>query len=344
MKQSPVFSLLSWYASVRRPLPWRQDRDPYHVAVSEIMLQQTRIATVIPKYEAFMAAFPNWEALADADEASVLKVWEGLGYYARARNLQKAARIVVDRYGGKMPSSAKEIASLPGFGPYTSASIAAFCFGKKEVAVDGNLCRVYARLETVALSASSPTLKKQADAFFRRWLEEGDPGLINEGLMELGETICLPAGEPLCITCPLSAYCQAHAKHNEQAFPLPKEKPNRSEETFAVLLLEHGGQYALEQRPPHGLLASLYAFPTIPGKHDEKNLTKLLSNQSMAIASLRCIGHDDFLFTHKTWHLDYYHVALKERPQNYVFYDKEAIEKDLSVPTAFRFGKDFIAG
>ena len=344
MKQSPVFSLLSWYASVRRPLPWRQDLDPYHVAVSEIMLQQTRIATVIPKYDAFMAAFPDWEALANADEAAVLKAWEGLGYYARAKNLQKAARIVVDHYGGKMPASAKEIASLPGFGPYTSASIAAFCFGKKEVAVDGNLCRVYARLEAVALSASSPTLKKRADAFFGGWLEEGDPGLTNEGLMELGETICLPAGEPLCGTCPLSAYCQAHAEHNEQAYPLPKEKPHRHEETFTVLLLEHEGQYALEQRPPHGLLASLFAFPMIRGKHDKKKLGELLANEGLAIVSLNYAGHDDFLFTHKTWHLDYYHVALKERPQNYVFYDKAAIEKDLSVPTAFRFGKDFIAG
>ena len=328
--QDQVESLLGWYSQNKRLLPWRKDKDPYHVSVSETMLQQTRIATVIPRYEAFLKAFPSWEDLARADLDRVLKTWEGLGYYSRAKNLHASAKTISTQFGVKFPQKAEEIAKLPGFGEYISAAVASICFGEKAVALDGNLSRVYARLEAVALSPSDTNLRKGAKAFFASFMDYGYPGDINEALMEVGERICLPSGKPLCEACPLSRHCKAYRKGNPIGYPLPKEKAKRDVIKLTVLLLAYQGKYVLEKRSG-GLLSSLYGYPTLEGHKSQEEVGRLYQGR------ISPLGKGRFLFTHKEWDMVGYRVDLDELVEGKTFYSKDEIEKELSLPTAFAF-------
>lgn len=325
-------SLLEYFAQKGRSLPWRSDKDPYRVAVSEIMLQQTRISAVIPKYEAFLKAFPNWLALASAPLDSVYKAWEGLGYYARAKNLQKAAQIIVNEYNQDFPKTAKEIAKLPGFGAYASAAIASFCFREKAVAVDGNLARIYARLETVALPANDATLKKQANDYFLAFMGDENPGQINEALMEVGELLCLPNGEPLCSSCPLLSMCKAYQKGEQLSYPKPQKKAARKVETKTVLVFEYQGKFAIEKRGKGDVLSSLYGFPMEKGKKSLGDLKKEYPN-----ARISKLGNDRFLFTHKEWDMVAYRLDLDKPLPNLAFYTLEQIQNELTLPRAFAF-------
>ena len=326
-------SLLIWYAEKRRDLPWRKDKNPYHISLSEIMLQQTRIPVVINRYETFLKEFPNWEALSSASEDRVLKLWEGLGYYSRARNLHKAAKLICADFGGQIPQKASEIAKLPGFGAYTSAAIASICFGEKAVSCDGNLARVYARLSATKLPLEDPQLKKAATAYFLRYMNDHDSGAVNQALMEVGETLCLPNGNPLCNLCPLASFCKAKKQEKQLAYPLPKSKLKRGVEKHTVLALEFEGKFALEKREK-GLLSSLYGFPMLEGHLKPEEIKAKFPDIE---GEPTLLGTSFFSFTHKDWDMACYKVKTKRAVAPNRYYSLKEVEEELSLPSAFRF-------
>ncbi len=254
--------LLHWYDFNRRILPWREDPTPYHVWVSEIMLQQTRVEAVKSYYDRFLTCLPDVPALADAREEELLKLWEGLGYYNRVRNMQKAARVLVERYGGRMPADYEEIRTLPGIGDYTAGAIASIAFGLPYPAVDGNVLRVMSRItgseEDIAKERTKKKMKEDLTAVMPE--RSGD---FNQSLMELGATVCLPNGKPLCEQCPVMHLCEAFHTGRETELPVKSGKKERRVEKRQVLLVYCGDKVLLHRRPEKGLLAGLWEFPNV---------------------------------------------------------------------------------
>ena len=255
--------LLLWYGQLKRDLPWRRDPTPYRGWVSESMLQQTRIDAARSYYERFMAAFPTVQSLAAADEDTVLKLWEGLGYYSRARNLHAAAKRVTEEYGGEFPSDFASLRALPGVGDYTAAAIVSIAFNLPEGAVDGNVMRLLSRLERCGESIAAPAYRKRVRAALRAMSPAGRCGDFTSALMELGEVVCTP-GVPHCAQCPLSSLCAAHAAGEEALYPVIPPKKQRRVEERNVLLLLCGDKVALRRRPATGLLARLWEYPDGP--------------------------------------------------------------------------------
>ena len=330
LKQTAA-SIADWYATHKRDLPWRQGKDPYRIWISEIMLQQTRIEAVIPYYERFLAELPDVSALAAVPEDRLLKLWEGLGYYSRARNLKKAAQTIVQEFGGHMPHTAEELRTLPGIGDYTAGAIASIAFGEPSPAVDGNVMRVMMRLS----ACSDDILNARARKEVTRQLQEVYPAgegaaLLTEGLMELGERICIPNGTPLCGDCPCEEFCKAHALGKELQFPVRAEKKARRIEAKTVLVLRCGGRYALEKRPGTGLLAGLWGFPILDGSLTEEEIKARFD-----AASVRSLGKAKHIFTHIEWHMEGYLVECREQ-SHYHWVTKEEIEAEYSIPTAFK--------
>ena len=260
--------LLIWYEQNRRVLPWREDPTPYHVWLSEIMLQQTRVEAGKAYYLRFIEKLPDIAALAAAPEDVYLKLWEGLGYYSRVRNLHKAAVTIMEEYDGVMPGTAAELEKLPGIGPYSAAAIASIAFHQPVVSVDGNLLRVFARMTEYGEDIKTPAAKKAALVYYEELIPAAGerPGDFNQALMDLGAGICLPNGEPLCGECPWAERCEAHRKHRETEFPLVPEKKARRIEQRTVFLITAGGRVAIRRRPHTGLLADLYEFPNVEGQ------------------------------------------------------------------------------
>ena len=280
-------SLLAWYNAHRRHLPWREDPTPYHVWLSEIMLQQTRVEAVRDYYARFLHTLPTIDALAAADEDVYLKLWEGLGYYSRVRNLHKAAVQIVTEHGGQMPRSSRDLQKLAGIGPYTSAAIASICFGERIPALDGNLLRVFARMTGYEENIKTDAAKKAARDWYLQvfppenkgklkgsviatdgaasgpldTLSENRCGDMNQALMDLGATICLPNGQPLCETCPWAEHCVAHRNGREIDLPVVPAKKQRRIDQKTVFLIYYDQKLALRKRPDRGLLAGLYEFP-----------------------------------------------------------------------------------
>ncbi len=253
--------LLDWYDRHARPLPWRdRTADPYAVWVSESMLQQTRVETVIPYYQRWMERFPTLAALAAASEQDVLRAWEGLGYYSRARNLHRAAQQVMTRFGGALPAGRTELESLPGVGRYTAGAIASIAFGLDEPALDGNIKRVYARLFDVEIPARSPEGEKRLWALAREHLPPGRAGDFNQALMDLGATICTPRN-PSCLLCPLGELCQARALGLQEERPVMEARAPIPHYTVTAAVLHRNGSVLIARRPSHGLLGGLWEFP-----------------------------------------------------------------------------------
>lgn len=252
--------LLDWYARHGRSLPWRGSTDPYAVLVSEYMAQQTRVETVIPYYRRWMAQFPTIQTLAAASEDDVLKAWEGLGYYARARNLLKAARVIVDEHNGLIPPDVDTLRGLPGIGLYTAAAVASLAFGADEPALDGNLRRVLARVTALALDPRSPAGQQQLTAAAREWLPPGRAGDFNQALMDLSSQICLPK-TPRCAECPLTAFCLAFQHKRQADFPVKVKKPAVPVIIVTAGVLRRGRAVLLTKRPADGLLGGLWEFP-----------------------------------------------------------------------------------
>lgn len=256
-------ALLDWFAVAKRPLPWREGRDPYAVWVSEIMLQQTRVDTVQPFFTRWMARFPTVRALAEAPLDEVLAHWSGLGYYARARNLHAAARQVVTNYGGQIPAAVDAVRALPGVGPYTAGAIASIAFGAAEPLVDGNVARVLARLEALEGAVDSPAFRREAwrrAAVLVRADAGKQAGELNQALMELGATVCAPQS-PQCAACPLRSRCRAYAAGAPTRYPAPKVRRAPAVVQAIAVLVERDGKRLLLQRPPRGLWGGLWEPP-----------------------------------------------------------------------------------
>ena len=326
--------IADWDAAVRRDLPWRRSPSPYHVWISEIMLQQTRIEAVIPYYERFLAALPDVAALAAVDDDRLMKLWEGLGYYSRARNLKKAAQQVIERFGGALPATVKELRSLPGIGDYTAGAIASLAFHQAEPAVDGNVLRVLSRLLASKDDVMSPAVRKAVTEQLRTCYPAGErAALVTEGLMELGETVCIPNGDPLCDVCPAASLCRARAAGDPTQYPVRSAPKARRIEERTVLLLHCGGKYAIRRREEKGLLAGLWEFPSCEGTLT----TEEIDVQFPDALSLEPCGSAKHIFTHVEWHMTGWRVELPEEAPGYVWETAETIRTAYSVPTALKY-------
>ena len=324
--------LIEWYEANARPLPWRDDPTPYRVWVSEIMLQQTRIEAARGYFERFMAALPDVYALAEADEDRVMKLWEGLGYYSRARNLHRAARLIVDEYGGTLPADPKLLRTLPGIGDYTAGAIASIAFGLPEPAVDGNVLRIATRLCACGTSVADTRLKDALREQLRAQYTD-DCGAFSSALMELGETVCLP-GTPDCERCPIAALCAAHRLGRETDFPvMPAKKPRRIEEK-TVLLLRCGKRTALCRRPNKGLLAGLWELPNRPGHMDAEAVRRWCERQGLMPEAVTPCGEALHIFTHLEWHMTGFTVRCGREAPDFTW--AENVD-EYALPTAFRF-------
>ncbi len=328
--------LLDWYQTHRRHLPWREDPTPYHVDVSEIMLQQTQVDTVIPYYLDFLRAFPTLEDLASASEEEVLKRWEGLGYYSRGRHLHSAAQRIVRDFGGQVPAKLEDLLSLPGIGNYTAKAILAIAFHAPAIAMDGNLVRVYARLEEKGESHPEK-MKAYGEAYFLKELGAADPSAFNQALMDLGEMICLPHALPRCADCPLAAWCQARLHGTMLNYPPSATSKEKRQENKTVYLLTYQGKIALRKRPSKGLLASLYEFPNESGDLSLKNALASLQRQGLEVASLEKAGKKDHVFSHLIWHLTGFRGELlkKPAPADWLWVSPEELATRYPLPRAF---------
>lgn len=310
-------ALSTWYEQAARQLPWRADPSPYRVWVSEVMLQQTQVATVLPYFARFVARFPDVAALAQAPEEDVLKVWEGLGYYRRARYLHKGARAVVERFGGDIPSDPELLLSLPGVGPYTAGAIATFAFGKSAPAVDGNVCRVAARLAAADLPAGDGALLKAARRLSERLMAAGEPFGVGQALMELGALVCTPR-RPRCGTCPFAPWCEARRLGRPEGFPRPKGARAVPAFEVGLAVVAWGGAVALERRPA-GLLGNMWGFPVVEVADAKAWLPTLQGRVEGAFGPVQPVGPlgqaFTHRFTHRAWRVHPYGFAAKRPPR-----------------------------
>ncbi|MCD7760670.1 MAG: A/G-specific adenine glycosylase [Clostridiales bacterium] len=325
-----VFPLLEWFRDNARTLPWRSDPQPYKVWVSEIMLQQTRVAAVLDYFQRFMETFPTVEALAEGDEQQLLKLWQGLGYYNRARNLQKAARQIVTQYGGVFPSRYEDILSLSGVGEYTAGAIASIAFGQPVPAVDGNVLRVVTRLTGDDSDIGRPETKAAIRSAIDKIIPVYAPGQFNQSLMELGALVCLPNGAPLCDRCPLSGLCRANREGTASQLPVKAPKKPRRVERRTVWLIRFQGKIALRRRPDQGLLASLWEFPNTPEEEG-------FAPWPLDVVSVEDAGTGRHIFTHIEWQMRGVWLTLENDriPDGGGWADSAALRETYPVPNAF---------
>ncbi len=324
-----VEPLLEWYLKNKRDLPWREDTDPYHVWISEIMLQQTRIEAVLGYYKRFMERVPTIEDLSKIDEDELLKLWEGLGYYSRARNLKKAAMMIMEKYHGIFPSTYSDILSLPGIGEYTAGAIGSISFHLKEVAIDGNVLRVYARYNNSDIDVKSDKIKKEVGSKIKDILPDNS-GDFNQALMELGEVICLPNTLPKCEICPLKETCKAHKYHKELELPRQSIKMDKKEEYLTVFILIWNKKIAICKRKD-GLLKNMWEFPNKEGHLSIKEVKELFPSSSIFEGI-----SNTHVFTHKKWYMKSYVVSLVDKIGDYEWVSLEDIHNQYALPTAFK--------
>ena len=327
--------LLAWYDGNRRRLPWREEVSAYRTWVSEIMLQQTRVTAVLPYFDRFMAAFPTVEALAAAPEAELMALWQGLGYYSRARNLQKAAQVIMTQYGGVFPDRYETLIRLPGVGDYTAGAIASIAFGQSVPAVDGNVLRLAARIT----GCDDNVLEPKTRAVFRRWMAEimppDRPGAFNQTLMDLGAMVCLPNGQPLCGDCPACGFCAAREQGLQRRLPVREKKSARRVEPRTVFLLHQGDAVAVRQRPDKGLLAGLWEFPNVPGTLTEQQAAAQLAQWGVTPHQWGKCFADKHVFTHITWEMTVFRLDVQGNgPHDWVWRRPEERQR-CPMPTAF---------
>ena len=334
--QSCISPLLEWFIQNRRMFPWRQDKDPYHVWVSEIMLQQTRIEAAKEYYIRFMKELPDVQSLCDASQEKLLKLWEGLGYYSRAKNLHKAAKAIVEQYSGHFPDHYRDLLKLSGIGEYTAGAIASICFGEKVPAVDGNVLRVLSRILGSDKNVLLPEVKKEMTALLCAVMPE-EAGDFNEALMELGETVCLPNGAPDCDHCPLQKFCIAYEKDLTKELPVRIKKQTRTTEYMTVLLIVSSqGHIALEKRTEKGLLSGMYQLPNLSGRAEIDSIAVILEQWHLKVLSIEELGEAKHIFTHKEWRMKGVRVVTENESECFLWASKEDLHEKYPLPTAFR--------
>ena len=302
--------LLEWYRDNARPLPWRRTDDPYPIWVSEIMLQQTRVAAVLGYYQRFLAAFPTVEDLANAPEEQLMKLWEGLGYYSRARNLQKAAKLVAEE--GAFPDTYEGLLALPGVGDYTASAIASAAFGLREAAVDGNVLRVVSRIT----NCHDDILDTKVKSRIRGWVQEilpeteAEMRIFNQAMMELGAMVCVPNGPPKCELCPAAGFCQGRICGTAENLPVKQPKKKRRREEMTVFLFLKDGKVALRKRSNTGLLAGLWEFPHVSGQLEEETAPGAVQAFGVDAKAWKNKLAAKHIFTHVEWHMTGYTLEV----------------------------------
>ena len=331
-------NLVEWFQKEKRDLPWRRTSDPYKIWVSEVMLQQTRVDTVIPYYNRFLEKYPTLESLAYAPQEELLKMWEGLGYYSRARNLQAGVREVVEKYNSKVPDNRHDISKLKGVGPYTAGAVLSIAYKKAEHAVDGNVMRVLSRVLHIKDDIALPKTKKVFEEAVEMLIDHEHPGDFNQGLMDLGAMICTPTS-PKCLLCPVRDYCIAFYEGDMDKLPVKTKKTKTKKVHYKVYVaINSNHDYLLEKRPSEGLLADMWQFPMIEIKHDLNSEEQFTSHYGCKIEKV--LEHNlltfKHIFSHLTWEMDCSLVKVEqssELPSHSGFYSKDEIEKlPMSVP------------
>ena len=333
--------LLAWYDAGRRVLPWREEPTPYRVWVSEIMLQQTRVEAVKPYFERFMKALPDTKALSEVPEETLLKLWEGLGYYNRARNLQKAAIQIENQYGGVIPSEYDTLLTLSGIGRYTAGAIASIAYGRKVPAVDGNVLRVIARVSADEGDVLTEQVKRRIEQMLTEIMPADRAGDFNQALMELGAMVCIPNGEPKCEVCPWHSFCEARIQGKIAELPKKTPKKARTIEEKTILVIRDENKVALRKRPTKGLLAGMYEFPWIAGHKNKEEVVDYLKEIGLQTLRIQPLPEAKHIFTHKEWHMVGYVVRVDElaraegNAQDLLFVETKETEEKFPIPSAF---------
>ncbi len=328
--------LLDWYAASHRQLPWRQTKDPYRIWISEIMLQQTRVEAVIDYYNRFLVECPDVTRLSRLSDERLLKLWEGLGYYNRARNLKKSAACIIEKYHGIFPTEYDKVLELPGIGEYTAGAICSICFDAPTPAVDGNVLRVMTRLSNWHAVIDDMKTKRQAKAYLMGIYESGRCGELTQSLMELGAMVCIPNGIPKCSMCPLRGCCEANRLGNYSELPVRKEKKQRRREERTVFILCVEDTYGICKRPPGGLLANMWEFPNIEGFLNPQEAVDYVSNLGFEPVTIEKEIHYTHIFSHVEWQMKAYYIRCRKQKTDLVWVSQQEFASDYALPTAFR--------
>lgn len=326
-------ALLPWYENCHRQLPWRKTKDPYKIWISEIMLQQTRVEAVKGYYERFLQALPNVESLAKADDELLHKLWEGLGYYSRVRNLKKAAIQIMSDHDGSFPKNHEQLLALPGIGEYTAGAICSIAFDLPVPAVDGNVLRVISRLTDDATPIDLPAYKKQVRQQLRQ-VYPAQAGSFTQALMELGATVCGPNRKPACEVCPCKRFCMGKAHAQDLPVKLPKRERRVEKKTVFILRCED--RYALTKRPENGLLAGLWQFPDVPGFLTTEQYIDQMEHIGLKPQEILLEVEHKHIFTHIEWQMRGVYAVVAQPVEDYTWFSLTQIQKEIPLPTAYR--------
>lgn len=334
-----VRPLLSWFDENARVLPWRDEPSPYRVWVSEIMLQQTRVEAVKPYFQRFVEALPDVNALASCPEDKLLKLWEGLGYYNRVRNMQTAAQMMLEQYDGRLPADYEALLSLKGIGSYTAGAVASIAYGIPVPAVDGNVLRVISRVTASEEDIMKASVKKKIEQDIQRIIPQERAGAFNQALMELGAMICVPNGIAKCEECPLNMICLARERDIVMELPKKAQKKQRRIEKRTVLVIRDGDKAAIRKRPDKGLLAGMYELPNEEGYMSETEIIEYLKRKNLSPIRIRRLEDSKHIFSHIEWHMRGYVIQIEETEQwtgkDYLFVEPKDTEKKYPIPAAF---------
>ena len=327
--------LLPWYRENKRDLPWRRDKEPYHVWLSEIMLQQTRVEAVKGYYARFLDVLPTISHLAACDDDLLHKLWEGLGYYSRVRNLKKAAVKIMEEHDGIFPGEYEAIRALPGIGDYTAGAVSSICFDRKTPAVDGNVLRVVSRILEDVTPIDLPAQKKKVNDLLKAVYPE-EAGEFTQALMELGATLCGPNWKPRCGECPCRDFCGGAIHGTAEQFPVKSPKKEKRVEEKTVFIFSCDGRYALRKRPEEGLLAGLWEFPNVPSKLDTEAALAQAEAFGLRPREIRRQAERKHIFTHIRWEMRGIYLEVAEPAGDFTWLTAQEIEEQAALPTAFR--------
>lgn len=335
-----VQPLTDWYRQNKRILPWRDQNNAYYIWVSEIMLQQTRVEAVKPYFLRFIGELPDIQALAECPEERLMKLWEGLGYYNRVRNMQLAAQTVVREYEGKLPASYEQLLCLKGIGNYTAGAIASIAYQIPVPAVDGNVLRVVSRITEDRQDIMKQSVRRQVEAQLLQVMPEKAPGDFNQALMELGAVICVPNGPARCEACPVAVYCQAYSHGTVEELPVKTPKKQRVLEKRTVLVIQDGEKTAIQKRPDKGLLAGLYELPNLNGHLNREEVLDAVKSMQLEPLYIEKLPDAKHIFSHIEWRMTGYRIRVAsldtDRELPFIFAEKKQSEKQYAIPSAFR--------
>lgn len=333
-----VQPLLAWFKENARALPWREDAAPYRVWVSEIMLQQTRVEAVKPYFERFVRALPTIRDLAECEEDKLLKLWEGLGYYNRVRNMQTAARTVMEEHGGELPADYEKLLELKGIGHYTAGAIASIAYQIPVPAVDGNVLRVISRVSADDSDIMKQSVRTRVEQALSEIMPIDNAGAFNQALMELGATVCVPNGAPLCEKCPWQEFCMAKSKNLWQNLPVKSRAKPRKIEEKTVFIIRDGEKIVLHKRPGKGLLAGMYEFPNTSGHLTEEEALLWVKEQNLSPIRIQKLEPARHIFSHVEWHMTGYMIRvdeLAEHGREMLFVEAADSQERYPIPAAF---------